>query len=101
MALPKPGEERLFGLPDIEAAVEWANAGGIAIHRGQNLEGEVIGGRRRFGPTFHVYGHEAALLRWGRRHGLQRAWLHGSGAQHLPYFAVFGSLARHLDLEGP
>lgn len=101
MTLPKPGEERVFGLRDIVTAVEWANAGGIAIQRSPNLDGEVIGGRRRFGPAFRVYGHEATLRRWGRKHHLQPEWMQEAGRNRPPYFHVFGARAWHVDRAAP
>jgi hypothetical protein len=95
---PAAGEERFFAMREIREARDWALAGGIAIHRNFDVDGLVIGSRRRSGPAFHVFGNESVLLEWGRRYRLNPRWLQHNGRNRgwPPHFDVFGGLARRL-----
>jgi hypothetical protein len=96
--MPAAGEERFFDMRAIQKARDWALAGGIAIHRNFDVDGLLIGGRRRSGPAFHVFGNEAVLLEWGRRYRLNPRWLQHNGNDRgwPPHFDVFGRPAQRL-----
>jgi hypothetical protein len=99
MSTPTPGQERFFGLLEIEEARDWALADGIAIHRNFDVDGIRIGGKVRHGPAFHVFGQEPALLDWARRYRLNPNWIQDRRASDgwPPHFDVFGGLAVRIE----
>jgi hypothetical protein len=90
--------ERYFELRRIREAIEFAERGGIAVHR--NLD-RYEGRRSRRGvvmrrPFVHVIGLRPQLEEWGRRHGLEPEWIQPEGRRRVAHFDLFGPLAQAL-----
>lgn len=92
-----PAPERYFERRDIRAAIEFAEAGGIAVHRNfDHWHGTTIRGVRRDKPFLHVIGLRAPLEEWGRRHGLRPEWIQPEKRRNVAHYDVFGEFAESL-----
>jgi len=90
-------EERYFERRQIRAAIEFAEAGGVAIHRNfDHWDGTMIRGLRRDAPFLHVIGLRPVLEEWGRRHGLRPEWIQPEKRRKVAHYDVFGEFARSL-----
>ncbi len=67
---------RYFRLTQLREALEFARAGGVAVHRNFDFyDGTVIRGVARPGPFLHVLGLRPLLERWGSGLGLRPEWV--------------------------
>ena len=90
-------EERYFERRDIKAAIEFAEAGGIAVHRNfDTYHGSTIRGMRRERPFLHVIGLRAQLAEWGRPYGLRPEWIQPEKRRKVAHYDVFGTFAQEL-----
>jgi hypothetical protein len=89
--------ERYFERREIRQAIEFAEGGGVAIHRNfDHWHGSVIRGLRRDKPFLHVIGLRGVLEEWGRRHGLRPEWIQPEKRRRVAHYDVFGDFARSL-----
>lgn len=91
-------EERYFERRQIREAIDFAERGGIAIHR--NLD-TYDGRPSRRGlvmrkPFLHVIGLRPVLEEWGRRHGLRPEWIQPERHRRVAHYDVFGGFAQSL-----
>lgn len=90
--------ERYFERRRITEAIEFAESGGIAIHR--NLDS--YDGRRSprgmlmSKPFVHVLGLRAPLEEWGRLNGLRPEWMQPEKRRRVAHYDVFGAFAQEL-----
>ena len=90
-------DERYFERRQIREAIEFAEAGGIAVHRNfDSYHGSTIRGMRREKPFLHVIGLRAALEEWGRHHGLRPEWIQPEKHRKVAHYDVFGEFAQRL-----
>ena len=90
-------EERYFERREIREAIEFAEAGGIAVHRNlDSYHGSTIRGMVRERPFLHVIGLRPQLERWGREHGLRPEWIQPEKRRKVAHYDVFGEHARAL-----
>jgi len=90
-------EERYFERRDIKAAIAFAEAGGIAVHRNfDHYHGSTIRGVRREAPFLHIIGLRANLEAWGRAHGLRPEWVQPEKRRRVAHYDVFGPFADEL-----
>jgi hypothetical protein len=89
--------ERYFERRQIREAIEFAEAGGIAVHRNFDYyHGSSIRGMRREKPFLHVIGLRAVLEEWGRQHGLRPEWVQPEKRRRVAHYDVFGPYAQQL-----
>jgi hypothetical protein len=90
-------EERYFERRQIREAIEFAEAGGIAVHRNfDHFHGSTIRGVRRERPFLHVIGLRHQLEEWGRRHGLRPEWIQPERRRKVAHYDIFGEHAEVL-----
>jgi len=93
-----PAPERYFERRQIKEAIEYAEAGGIAVHRNfDSYHGQMH--RRGFPmrrPFLHVIGLRPVLEEWGRRHGLRSEWIQPERRRRVAHYDVFGEFAEEL-----
>ena len=90
-------EERYFERRQIREAIEFAEAGGIAVHRNfDHFHGSTIRGVRRERPFLHVIGLRRQLEEWGRRHGLRPEWIQPEKRRKVAHYDIFGDHAEVL-----
>ena len=90
-------EERYFERRQIRAAIEFAEAGGIAVHRNfDTYHGSTIRGMRRERPFLHVIGLRPQLVEWGRAYGLRPEWVQPEKRRKVAHYDVFGTFAQEL-----
>lgn len=90
-------EERYFERRQIREAIEFAETGGIAIHRNfDHYHGSTIRGLRRERPFLHVIGLRPVLAEWGARHGLRPEWIQPEKRRKVAHYDVFGPFAETL-----
>jgi hypothetical protein len=90
-------EERYFERRQIKEAIEFAEAGGIAVHRNFDYyHGSTIRGMRRERPFLHVIGLRPQLAEWGRSHGLRPEWIQPEKRRKVAHYDVFGTFAQEL-----
>lgn len=90
--------ERYFERRQIQEAIEFAMAGGIAVHRNldsydgrQSPRGFVM---RK--PFLHVIGLRPVLEEWGGRWGLRPEWIQPEKRREVAHYDVFGEFAQRL-----
>ena len=89
--------ERYFERREIKAAIQFAESGGIAIHRNfDHYHGSRIRGMTRERPFLHVIGLRPLLEEWGRRHGLRPEWIQPEKRRRVAHYDVFGPSAEAL-----
>ena len=86
-------EMRYFAWREIRAAVAFALAGGIAVHRNLDYSHRLIGGRRRPGPFLHVLGLPEPLVEWAADRGHGAEWMQPARRGRPPHYDVFGEHA--------
>ncbi len=92
-----PLAERYFERRQIKEAIEFAERGGIAVHRNfDSYHGSTIRGFRREKPFLHVIGLRPQLEAWGRRHGLRPEWIQPEKRRKVAHYDVFGEFAAGL-----
>ncbi len=92
-----PLEERYFERRQIKEAIDFAEAGGIAVHRNfDHWHGSTIRGVRRDKPFLHVIGMRPRLEAWGRMHGLRPEWIQPEKRRRVAHYDVFGKFAEDL-----
>jgi hypothetical protein len=92
-----PLEERYFERRQIRQAIEFAETGGIAVHRNFDYyHGSTIRGMRREKPFLHVIGLRPRLEAWGRLHGLKPEWIQPEKRRRVAHYDVFGLPAQQL-----
>jgi hypothetical protein len=92
-----PLEERYFERRQIKAAIDFAEAGGIAVHRNfDHWHGSTIRGVRRDRPFLHIIGLRPRLEAWGRVHGLRPEWIQPEKRRRVAHYDVFGAFAEQL-----
>ena len=90
-------EERYFERRQIKEAIEFAEAGGIAVHRNfDHYHGSTVRGMRRERPFLHVIGLRQHLEEWGRSHGLRPEWIQPEKRRRVAHYDVFGTFAQEL-----
>jgi hypothetical protein len=90
-------KERYFERRQIREALEFAEAGGIAVHRNFDYyHGSTIRGMRREKPFLHVIGLRPELEEWGLLHGLQPQWIQPERHRRVAHYDVFGAFAQQL-----
>lgn len=90
-------EVRYFERRQIREAIEFAEAGGIAVHRNFDYyHGSTIRGMRREKPFLHVIGLRAQLEEWGRSYGLRPEWIQPEKRRRVAHYDVFGPFAEDL-----
>lgn len=90
--------ERYFERRQIRAAIAWAEAGQIAVHRNfDSYHGTHSGrGLRMEAPFLHVIGLRPQLEEWGLRHGLRPEWIQPEKRRRVAHYDVFGAFAERL-----
>ncbi|MFI5282265.1 MAG: hypothetical protein ACHQ0J_03955 [Candidatus Dormibacterales bacterium] len=89
--------EKYFERRRIKEAIEFAEAGGIAVHRNfDSYHGSTIRGLIRVRPFLHVIGLRPQLEEWGRRHGLRPEWIQPEKRRKVAHYDVFGAAAEAL-----
>ena len=92
-----PAPERYFERREIREAIDFAEAGGIAIHRNfDHWDGTRIRGVRRDKPFLHVIGLRPLLEEWGRGYGLRPEWIQPEKRRKVAHYDVFGEFAAAL-----
>lgn len=95
---PPTLDERYFELRQVREAIEFAEGGGIAVHRNLDSYDGLVSPRglvmRK--PFVHVIGLRAQLEAWGMRHGLRPEWIQPEGRRQVAHYDVFGPLAQAL-----
>jgi hypothetical protein len=90
--------ERYFERREIHAALEFARAGGIAVHRNLDIYDGRISARgfvmRR--PFLHVIARRPELEAWARRHRVPIAAIQPEKRRGVAHIDVFGELAEAL-----
>ena len=90
--------ERYFERRQIKEALEFARAGGIAIHRNfDSYDG--LRSPRGFvmrKPFLHVIGKRPALAEWGQGWGLRPEWIQPEKRRDVAHYDVFGEFAQRL-----
>jgi hypothetical protein len=95
--LEEPLEERYFERRQIQEAIAFAEAGGIAVHRNfDHYHGSSIRGMMRERPFLHVIGMRPRLEAWGRLHGLRPEWIQPEKRRRVAHYDVFGKFAEEL-----
>lgn len=91
-------QERYFERRQIKAAIAWAEAGHIAVHRNfDSYHGSHSHrGFRMEAPFLHVIGLRPQLEEWGRRNGLRPEWIQPEKRRNVAHYDVFGEFAEHL-----
>lgn len=90
-------QERYFERRQIKQAIEFAEAGGIAVHRNfDSYHGSTIRGLVREKPFLHVIGLRPVLEEWGRLHGLRPEWIQPEKRRKVAHYDVFGIPAAAL-----
>ncbi len=92
-------EERYFELRQVRQALEFAEQGGIAVHRNlDSYDGRSSPrGLVMRKPFLHVIGLRPQLEEWGRLHGLRPEWIQPErGRRRVAHYDVFGSFAQAL-----
>ncbi|HEY0829605.1 MAG TPA: hypothetical protein VGE99_00595 [Candidatus Dormibacteraeota bacterium] len=89
--------EKYFERREIKEAIQFAEAGGIAVHRNfDSYHGSTIRGLTREKPFLHVIGLRRELEEWGRLHGLRPEWIQPEKRRKVAHYDVFGSAAKAL-----
>ena len=90
--------ERYFERRQIREALEFAEAGGIAVHRNfDHYDGKSSGrGLVMRKPFLHVIGRRPLLEEWGRRWGLRKEWIQPEKRRPVAHYDVFGEFAQRL-----
>jgi hypothetical protein len=89
--------EKYFERRQIGEAIEFAEAGGIAVHRNfDSYHGSTIRGMIREKPFLHVIGLRPVLEEWGRQHGLRPEWIQPEKRRKVAHYDVFGAPAQAL-----
>ena len=92
-----PLRERYFERRQIKQAIEYAESGGIAVHRNFDFyHGSTIRGVMRERPFLHVIGLRPVLEEWGRRYGLRPEWIQPEKHRTVAHYDVFGKFAEDL-----
>ncbi|HEX4216290.1 MAG TPA: hypothetical protein VIA06_23475 [Candidatus Dormibacteraeota bacterium] len=89
---------RYFERRQIREAIEFAEAGGIAVHRNlDRYHGQLSrGGRVMERPFLHVIGLRAELEEWARGHGVPLEAIQPERRRKVAHIDVFGSYAEAL-----
>ena len=89
--------EKYFERRQIKEAIQFAEAGGIAVHRNfDSYHGSTIRGLTRAKPFLHVIGLRPALEEWGRVHGLRPEWIQPEKRRKVAHYDLFGPSAQAL-----
>lgn len=89
--------EKYFERREINEAIAFAEAGGIAVHRNfDSYHGSTIRGFRREKPFLHVIGLRRELEAWGRLNGLRPEWIQPEKRRRVAHYDVFGPAAQAL-----
>jgi hypothetical protein len=89
--------EKYFERRRIREAIEFAEAGGVAVHRNfDSYHGSTIRGMVREKPFLHVIGLRPVLEEWGRQHGLRPEWIQPEKRRKVAHYDVFGAPAQAL-----
>jgi hypothetical protein len=89
--------EKYFERRQVREAIEFAEAGGIAVHRNfDSYHGSTIRGMIREKPFLHVIGLRPVLEEWGRQHGLRPEWIQPEKRRRVAHYDVFGAPAQAL-----
>ena len=89
--------EKYFERRQVKEAIEFAEAGGIAVHRNfDSYHGSTIRGLTREKPFLHVIGLRPELEAWGRLHGLRPEWIQPEKRRKVAHYDVFGAAALAL-----
>jgi hypothetical protein len=92
-----PVRERYFERREIKEAIDFAEAGGIAVHRNfDSYHGSTFRGFRREKPFLHVIGLRPNLEHWGRLHGLRPEWIQPEKRRRVAHYDVYGPAADAL-----
>lgn len=91
-------KERYFERRQIREAIEFAEAGGIAVHRNfDSYHGRLSPrGLAMQKPFVHVIGLRPQLEEWGLRHGLRPEWIQPEKRRRVAHYDAFGSFAQAL-----
>lgn len=89
---------RYFERRQIRDAIEFAEAGGIAVHRNfDRYHGQRShGGRVMERPFLHVIGLRAELEMWAREHGVPLQAIQPEKRRRVAHIDVFGAYAEDL-----
>ncbi|HXN91397.1 MAG TPA: hypothetical protein VN906_07930 [Candidatus Sulfotelmatobacter sp.] len=89
--------EKYFERRQVREAIEFAEAGGVAVHRNfDSYHGSTIRGMIREKPFLHVIGLRPVLEEWGRQHGLRPEWIQPEKRRRVAHYDVFGAPAQAL-----
>ena len=89
---------RYFERREIREAIEFAEAGGIAVHRNfDRYHGQLSrGGRVMQRPFLHVIGLRAELQNWAAEHGVPLEAIQPEKRRKVAHIDVFGMYAEAL-----
>ncbi|HEY4027928.1 MAG TPA: hypothetical protein VGO86_15990 [Candidatus Dormibacteraeota bacterium] len=95
---PPLAAERYFERRQIREAIEFAEGGGIAVHRNfDSYDGRLSpAGLVMRKPFLHVIGLRPQLAEWGRRHGLRPEWIQPEKRRRVAHYDAHGSFAQAL-----
>jgi hypothetical protein len=90
--------ERYFERRQIKEAIEFAEQGGIAVHRNlDSYHGRRSGrGMLMERPFLHVIGLRPQLQEWARRHGIPALAIQPEKRRRVAHIDVFGEFAQRL-----
>jgi len=91
-------EVRYFQRRDLPAAIEFAEAGGIAVHRNFDRYHGTLSPRgiAMDRPFLHVIGLRSQLQAWGAGYGLRPEWIQPEKRRRVAHYDVFGEHAERL-----
>ena len=96
--MPVELRERYFERREVRAAIAFAEAGGIAIHRNfDHYSGRIsVRGMTMTAPFLHVLGLRPALAEWAARHRIPMQAIQPEGRRRVAHIDVWGDFAERL-----
>ncbi len=91
-------EVRYFQRRELAAAIEFAETGGIAVHRNFDRYHGTLSARgiAMERPFLHVIGLRSRLQVWGAGYGLRPEWIQPEKRRRVAHYDLFGEHAERL-----